>query len=470
MVVKTDIKIRFISSIKSIHMAKNSRKTRRDFLKATAGAAGITGLAGCNTDGEGENSDGTDTDGTTGTDTSQDPTYSLQTSALKYDLTDLATSEADTHDQTYVENNYSAELGVTVLENGEEADLEELGDVHLEDEEGERVETTEDGYIPEYAVEDGQELTVRAEINGETVEETIRVNKELPSGFYADARIQEDGEVLYDTDWITPYSFDNHIVDRKAFLDQRAERRNELADDQIFTESDLEQFREGNQEYRNEGHSQEELIEYVLLGIGLGITGEADSWEGSRASMNSYNVEKALEEHTEFDPNYVGSFWNPREPDVPTSADGDGLRVKSQLAHVGDDWFHNGEDNITASHISGVDEIEMAKDVEDEPAQYLAVSVLGEFERANTDIDNPDDASYFVQEAVTSPVTLNDNLAELGLSEDISWSALNQIRENNNWEDVMVPMELATAVGSELDGSVEMEGENTMDSRIKVSR
>jgi hypothetical protein len=446
---------------------------RRDFMKA-AGTAGIAGLAGCNSLGE-ENTDTedreTDTSTDTATDTPQDPTYDIRVSALEYDLTNLATSETNQHDQAYVEDNYSAELGVTVLENGEETGLEELGDVHLENEEGEEVETTEEGYVPEYAVSDGEELTVRAEIDGETKEETVTVSKELPSEFYADAKIQEDGEVLYDTDWSTPYSFDNHIVDRQAFLDQRAERRNELADDQIFTESDLEQFKEGNQEYRNEGHGEEELIEYILRGIGVSITGSGERWEGSEAKMNSFNVEKALEEHTDFDPNYVGSFWNPREPDVPTSADSDGLRVKSQIAHVGDDWFHNGEDNVlTSAHISEVDEIEMAKDVEDEPAQYLAVSVLGEFERGNTDIDNPDDASYFVQEAVTSPVTLNDDLAELELSEDISWNALNQIRENTEWEDVMIPMELATALGTNLDGSVEMEGESTTDSRIKVTR
>lgn len=454
-------------------MAENSSKTRRNFLKTTAGAAGIAGLAGCNTNGEDDDPDGTDTDDSSTTES--DPTYSLQTSALEYDLTDLATSEADTHDQDYVEDNYSAELGLTVLNNGEEADLEDLSEVHLEDEEGEEVETTEEGYVPEYAVEDGQELTVRAEVEGETLEETVTVNKELPDEFYADARIQEGSETLYNTDWSTPYSFDNHIVDRQAFLDQRAERRNELADDEVITEDDLRTFEENiefvEQEFDfNENEMTETYLRLLNFAMKGGSPGDFE-YEGSGNTPNFFNVEKALEEHTDFDPNYVGSFWNPREPDVPTSADSDGLRVKSQIAHVGDDWFHNGEDNVlTSAHISEVDEIEMAKDVEDEPAQYLAVSVLGEFERGNTDIDNPDDASYFVQEAVTSPVTLNDDLAELELSEDISWNALNQIRENTEWEDVMIPMELATALGTNLDGSVEMEGESTTDSRIKVTR
>jgi hypothetical protein len=444
---------------------------RRDFMK-TAGAAGIAGLAGCNSLGE-ENKDTenseTDTSTDTATDTPQDPTYDIRVSALEYDLTDLSASETNQHDQAYVEDNYSAELGVTVLNNGEEADLEELGEVHLENEEGEAVETTEEGYVPEYAVEDGQELTVRAEVEGETLEETVTVNKELPSEFYADARIQENGEVVYETDWDTPYSFDNHIVDRQAFLDQRAERRNELAaDNELILESDLETWR-GYFEEEEDELSEEEKKEYYLGGLSFAMEG-GGPYEGTGADNNAFNLEKVMKEHSPYEEIFIGSFWNPREPDVPTSADGDGLRVKSQVAYVDGDWYHVGEDNPSARHISEVDEIEMAKDVEDEPAQYLAVSVLGEFERGNTDIDNPDDASYFVQEAVTSPVTLNDNLAELELSNDISWSALNQIRENNNWEDVMVPMELATAVGTELDGSVEMEGESTMDSRIKISR
>ena len=439
--------------------------SRRDFIKGTAGAAGITGLAGCNTDGGDDDPDGTDTDGSTGTDTSQDPTYSLQTSALEYDLTDLATSEADTHDEAYVENNYSAELGVTVLENGEEADLEELGDVHLENEEGEQVETTEEGYVPEYAVEDGQELTVRAEINGETVEETITVTKELPNGFYADARIQEDGEVLYDTDWTTPYSFDNHIVDRQAFLDQRSEKREQLSAENIISESDEERFDEEIEKLRSGEYGdfgEEELVGRFFGSIWSAING-LGVYEGSEASVNSMNMEQAMLDNFDYRPVFVGGFTNPKEPDVPSSGDGEGFEVNSKLAFVDGDWYHGTED-FGYQHISKVNENPMAQ----ENSGIVAVSVLAEFERGNTELLNHDDPDEIVEATVTSPVTLNGNMTELELSDDISWNALNQIRENTDWTEAMAPLELATAIGSEIDGNVEMEGETPGSSRIKL--
>ena len=435
---------------------------RRSFLKTTGAIAGAAGLAGCNSL-NGDNSDGSETDTATDTDTSHDPTYDLRTSALEYDLTDIATEETNTHDQAYVQENYSTQLGITVLENGEQVSLEELTNVHLEDEEGEQVETTEEGYVPEYAVEDGQELTVTAEVNGETLQDTITVTKELPSEFYADARIQEDGEVLYNTDWSTPYSFDNHIVNRQAFLDKRAQRRDELTADEVMTETDIEKFQEGNQEYKSEA-SREEFIEYVLRGINAGIRGLGE-FEGSNASPNSFNVEKALQEYTDFDPKYVGSFVNPRELDVEESTDGDGIRVNSQVAYVDGDWFHNGEEYVGASHISDIDEIEMAKDPGQTASKHWAVSVLAEMEEG----EDSRNFEEFVKDAVTSPVTLNENITELDMSDSVAWDTLEQIRDNSEWDSTMAPIELATAIGSDSEGRVRLDGEALNNSRIRIS-
>jgi hypothetical protein len=421
----------------------------------TAGTAGMTGLAGCNSINQDGESDPAETNTDEASETESDPNYSLQTSALEYDLTSLATSEANTHDQAYVENNYSAELGVTVLENGEELGLEKLGEVHLEDEEGERVETTDDGYVPEYAVEDGQELTVRAEIDGETKEETITVNKELPSEFYADARIQEGGEVLYDTDWSTPYSFDNHIVDRQAFLDQRAERRDELADDEIITEEDLATFEDALNERRDE-FSRTEIVEAYLGALGFAMEG-GGPYEGTGADDNAFNLEKAMKEHSPYENVFIGEFVNPKEPDVPQSTDGDGLRLNTHVAYVDGDWYHVGKFNGGARHISEIDEIRMAQNFDESSASEWAVSVLAEFERGNTDIDDPDSASYFVEEAVLSPVyagdkprTLDDMYAgELELGDDIAWETLGSVRDNEEWVETMVPLELAAGVTNE---------------------
>jgi hypothetical protein len=504
-------------------MAENSSKTRRNFLK-TVGAAGVAGLAGCNglggngseradngsaTEDPGppnptdtQNTTENDTQGYTENDTQDytendsqgstendtqdspeedtgepDPSYSIQGSPLQYDLTDLATSETYSHDEAYIRDNYSAELGVTVLEDGEEVSLEELGDVHLENEEGEQVHRTEDGYVPEYAVEDGEELTVKAEVDGETLEDTVTVNKELPNLFYADARLVENGEVLYDTDWTTPYSFDANIgengevtedntyqITRQQFHQQRTQKRNELAGDELILESDLETWR-GYFEEDEDELTEEEKKEYYLGGLGYAMEG-GEHYEGTGADDNAFNVEKAMLEHSPYEPVFIGGFTNPKEPDVPGAGDGDGYPVDSQVAYVEGDWYHVGKDNAGARHISEIDEIGL---VGDQGGNYGAVSVLAEFERGNTELLNYEDADEIVETAVTSPVTLNGNMTELELSNDISWNTLKEIRDNTDWEQVMVPMELATAIGNNVEGSVSMEGETTSDSRLRVN-
>ena len=436
---------------------------RRDFLIA-AGTAGITSLAGCNTAGNDGDQKGTNSDKESTKDTSN-PTYDIRTSALEYDLTDLATEETNTHNQAYVQNNHSAQLGVTVLENGEEVSLENLSNVHLENEEGEEVETTDGGYVPEYAVNDGQELTVRAEVNGETLEDTITVTKELPGEYIVDAAMMEDGETVYETDWNTPYEFDTQIVNRQAFLDQRAERRNELAADKIISEADQE-ISEENMDDLKQDYEGEELVERILGSINAATRG-IGPYGGSSASPNSFNVEKAMLDHFDYSPVIVGGFVNPAEPDVPDAGDGDGMPVDTQIAFVDGDWYENSETNVRATHIDDIDESPL---VGTTGANFGAVSVLAEFERGNTELLSYDDANQIVEETVTSPVALNRNITELDLSDDISWNTLDAIRDNTEWEEVMVPMELATAVGTDVDGKVEMEGENTMDSRIRVNR
>jgi hypothetical protein len=47
---------------------------------------------------------------------------------------------------------------------------------------------------------------------------------------------------------------------------------------------------------------------------------------------------------------------------------------------------------------------------------------------------------------------------------------LYDIRDNTDWEEVMIPMELATAIGTDVEGSVSMEGETTRDSKLRVTR
>jgi len=109
LVVKTDIKIPVHTTDNEFQMAKNSRKTRRDLLKGAGGLAGIGSLAGCpGNSGNGNNPTDTATETATEINTSTpEPDYELQASNLQYDLTGLETSEADRHDEAYVEDNYS---------------------------------------------------------------------------------------------------------------------------------------------------------------------------------------------------------------------------------------------------------------------------------------------------------------------------------------------------------------------------
>jgi hypothetical protein len=184
------------------------------------------------------------------------------------------------------------------------------------------------------------------------------------------------------------------------------------------------------------------------------------------------NMEKAMLDNFDYRPVFVGGFLNPQEPNVPDSGDGAGVDVDSQVAYVEGDWYHVGQDNGNSRHISEIEEIGMVEqgdNFENTSASELGVSVLGEFERGNTDLlDGFQDPEEYVETAVTSPVTLNGNMTELELSDDISWQILNSIRENSEWTETMASLELATAIGSEIDGNVEVEGETPESSRIRI--
>jgi hypothetical protein len=428
---------------------------RRNFLKTTAGAAGIAGLAGCNTDGGDEDPDGTDTDDSSTTE--PDPTYSLQTSALEYDLTDLATSEANQHDQAYVEDNYSAELEVTVLENGQgETDLEDLSEVHLENQEGETIETTEDGYVPEYAVEDGQELTVRAEVNGEELTETVTVSKNLPDNFLVDAQMMEGGETVYETPWSTPYEFDSHVTDRQAFLDQRAEKRDEIAQNNLVEKVDDQRMERLWNELEAGEHeryqTEEEKKEAALSLMRSAIHGSTD-FDGvgvDRVEELAVNEEKLMEnlDFFPYEEVFIGGFTNPEEPEYDENGNKqiDGVQVDSQVAYVDGDWYHIGNTGII-EHIDNAEDIEM---VDATASSYAANSVLAEFEEGEMDNLEQSMKDYYTGEAVTSPVTLSSQMTdqnEMLTGFPTSWALLESIRDNQEWDSTMNGLELAADQG-----------------------
>jgi hypothetical protein len=557
-------------------MTDDGGTTRRGFLRATGAAAGVTAVAGCNAvvdGGDGGEPGGTDTGGdepsdtATETDTDTDtatPSYELHAADLEYDLTGFAVAEANRHDRAHVEANYSSELELTVFEGGERADVDPPSDVRVLDREGGDVATTEGGAIPEYAVRDGQELTVRAELEGQTLEDTATVSKSLPrdydvtleygageeaplgefvdelgevyletpegdvveasrygtvpggtieegqelvlrrapdgeaidtltvvsvdehrpADFIVDARLVADGETVLHH-WSTPYRFDAEIGDpdrvaedntyevtREASHRQRARRREELAAEQVITDSDLETIAENVDTLEEErDFGERRLIRTYFRSFNLAMKGEA-GFEGSDASPNAVNMEAAMVEHSPFAPAYHGGFVNPAEPEVPTSGDGDGFAVTTQLAYVAGDFYQVGQYNTNAHHIENADEARIAKDVENTSgASFLAVSVLGEFEEGDTDLLAFRDPDRLVRRAVTSPVTLGHTLGgDIDMSDEISWETLRSIRRNRDWTEVMAPIELAVAVQTDNEDAdiVEIAGTDPGDTRIRL--
>jgi len=241
-----------------------------------------------------------------------------------------------------------------------------------------------------------------------------------------------------------------------------------LAADEIISDSDLETFKDNIEHLKEGDYNERERINSYFRNINAATRG-GDIYEGSGASPHATNVEKAMLDHFDYRPVFVGGFTNHREPDVPDAGDGDGFPVDSQVAYVDGDWFHVGETNVGAKHINDIDEIIMAKDWS--PASYNAVSVLEEFEEGNTDIENPERADLYVKNAVKSPASLNDNIGgEINLSDDISWNILHSIRENEAWAETMAPVELAIAIGEsnqEFD-TVDLEGEGLENPRFRI--
>lgn len=230
-------------------------------------------------------------------------------------------------------------------------------------------------------------------------------------------------------------------------MDQRTERREELADDEILTESDAEEINQFYQEKLDEGDSKIELTEKILFNLNAAMRG-LGIYQGSDASPNSFNIEKAMLDNFDYRPVFVGEFTNPAEPIAG------GIRVDSQVAYIDGDWFHVGKESAGAYHISDIDEIGMVEEgnnSENMSASELAVSVLGEMQEGRPSYDNS------VKEAVLSPVyagnegsTLEDTFAgELELGNDIAWDTLRSIRDNESWRDTMAPLELAAAVANE---------------------
>jgi hypothetical protein len=445
-------------------MAENSSKTRRNFLK-TVGAAGVAGLAGCNglggngseradngsaTEDPGppnptdtQNTTENDTQGYTENDTQDytendsqgstendtqdspeedtgepDPSYSIQGSPLQYDLTDLATSETYSHDEAYIRDNYSAELGVTVLEDGEEVSLEELGDVHLENEEGEQVEITDQGYVPEYEVEDGEEITVKATVGNQNLQATASVDKNTPEEFGLDADLVDSGEVIFSTEYSTPYKFDSFTVDRQEVRDRRIEGTRETTP-ASYLNIDEQEFEENWERIKNWDKPEWKKKLFLLTQARARVV---DAEAEAQSPFNSLDLGMASElairdaDFVEYDDVFIGDVTNtPPEEDAPT--------YDTLVAFVDGDWYHLGTDYAEAYHIDTITE---------DPSEIRSMNSVGAHSEFGSTLAGEANNDFNPLSAFS-----NRGIDTGWVDEEQAEWKLNEIQDNSAWDEFM---------------------------------
>lgn len=418
---------------------------RRAFL-SRFGTGTVVGLSGCSALQSSEENDSSKLDTKEPTESpsaTPEPIYQLQASELQYDLTGLQTSVLDRHDRAYVKKNHAASPEITLLKNDEQASLERLSDLSLETEDGTQIELTETGHVPEYAVEDGQELAVRAEVNGEFIHDNIPVQKELPESFLVDAEIVEEGEILYQTPWNTPYQFDNHTTDRREFLQIRAEKRDTLAKDNVLERIDSESIEENWNTLRSRDYTERELKKFMLANVRASVVGTPTSEsvlgiDEDNAIAQAINEEKIMRglDFLPYNEVFIGALSN-RGPGVsPPSPP----RRASKVAYVDGDWYHVSSPSAEVEHVKNLDKINMVSN----PAYDSYESTLAEFEK-NPEWITPFDKTRLIDRSIQAPVTLNGALAGFATiftTFSISWSALESMRNNTPWRDFMPQLEV----------------------------
>ncbi|AXG06314.1 hypothetical protein DU500_07645 [Haloplanus rubicundus] len=245
----------------------------RRTLLTTFGTGAVIGLSGCSelrttADSETDTEDPAESQPAT-----PDPVYRLEVTDLQFDLTELRTSTLDQHDRAHVRRNHAVQPTITLQKDGERIDPDLLSDLTLETGAGTRVETTETGHVPEYAVETGQRLTVRGAVDGEPVRDDIAARKALPESFLIDGKIVDGRGVLYETSWNTPYRFDSHTTEREEFLETRATLRDEMAAERVLERIDTERIRENWRTLRSHDYTERELKGFMLANARASVVG-----------------------------------------------------------------------------------------------------------------------------------------------------------------------------------------------------
>lgn len=417
------------------------------------------GLAGC-TDGTDRQSGNTPT-GTEGGDDNGDDddnggnggsepqiSYKLELSAdPEINLTDLPVGEldgfTDIRDEDYLNLEYTITEYLGDEEQGE-IDLQELDNLEIkvnrdEYDLGPEIDTAYDIACTE--LEEGENtVTVTAEINGETETETTTVEKIVPEAHLLEAHI--DGEPI--TSYSSPYQFDTHNMDKEEYRRRRAERAEERAKNNILDHIDTERL----EETLNDSElSEKERKRHALFYIGLDVM-ELTGRHSAHAQLQARSEEYALRELTDFDEIYGNGFDNPA--DITSDKSGN---HGSKAFYIDGDWYHRetiGPETLHAENFESMDMISGTVNPD-------FVSVLGEFQEGEMETVRFSTKMSRMNEFYGGQFGLRMETGA-AVTDEYGSQGLEMIRNNENRDSIMNPVEVAATHGIENDKYISIMG------------
>jgi hypothetical protein len=268
--------------------------------------------------------------------------------------------------------------------------------------------------------------------------------------------------VLYRTPWSTPYQFDNHTTDRQEFLQRRNQKRNERAEDNAVERIDTERIKDRYQELRSQDLSDREVKRETLREVRKAVQGseewdnvlDIEPWNQVAQAINEELVIDSLD-FLPYEEVYIGGIGNPAGPDIEREGSyTKGNSEGSKVAYVDGDWYHVSTTSDQVKHVDDIHEIYLTGI----GAKGGALSVLAEFEKGEMEGLTERDKLRHVNNAVNSPPTVSNRMSEREKSFNtfpVSWSALESIRRNQNWDEFMPQIEMAIDHGMRETGSDE---------------
>lgn len=373
----------------------------------------------------------------TSTPTETEPEYELNLSPFQGgDTVDLSSLPLEPTEYTEddIWTDYSFELEYEVLRDGEPVNPENVS-----------IESVElGGYEPEYdsgenriaepCTEAGwgeNTFLLEATAEGETLRVETVLEKKTPDNYRVEPFV--NGEPLT-PGYSTVFQFDTHNLDTEEFYEERDEIIEKMTHDDILDYIDRERL---NNILEDDSLSEVERKRKAMASIGYDVN-EAVGKSSATAEYQAANEESVFRELTEYEEVYQGGFHNPNDLTIEG-----GGNHGSKVAYIDGDWYHHETINPEVVHVNNLERMDMMQPPEDSNnGEY--VSVLGEYEEGNMrEVGWPDqvtrsNALLFTTAIPTLDVSIKDAVA----SYNFGLAALEMIRDNESWEDVMRPVEL----------------------------